>query len=442
MSDGKDEDGTHAGCLRVAPGDAWRYYPSLEYARTGAVYAAVVLDVDDPMSFFDARWSGRVPKPNWSVKRRSTGHLHACYCLASPVYRGPDAAAKPLQTLARIEAWMVTTTGADAGYSGVLSHNPMRRHGKAPDFATHWLRHAPYTLDELRSHIPKGWRRPVVPVGPVERHNTLRAALMRASGQPRHWGDAQHVRDLAAVMQAGWEAEHPGGGLPADEAERLVEWVIRTQRREYRVRAAGGCLQGDPVEAWDQKRQGAPRGDRGSGRGDPPARHRGGVHAGRRPGYWASLRHRLRDRAERRSGRDCARAENRSGGRPANQKRYSPLGGSSAYPLLFEKPHCPVPSPMISFRNLRASDLADDVLLAALLDHAIGRGWWGLSEADRLAFWSLAERALEVGQVPGAMFHSSIQRDLRGYVSAAQEDRAARRLAAMPRVSRRRTSKK
>ena len=88
---------------------------------------------------------------------------------------------------------------------------------------------------------------------------------------------------------------------------------------------------------------------------------------------------------------------------------------------------------MISFNGQTAASLADDENLADLLEHAIERGWWGPSDADRLAFFALAERALEVGSNPGALFHAAIQRDLRQYVSQAQEDRAARRLARLGR---------
>ena len=88
---------------------------------------------------------------------------------------------------------------------------------------------------------------------------------------------------------------------------------------------------------------------------------------------------------------------------------------------------------MISFNGQTAKSLADDVKVAALLDHAIERGWWRRSQADRLAFFALAERALEVGSNPGAFFHAAIRQDLRQYVSQAQEDRAAQRLAREPR---------
>ena len=92
VSDGKLPDGTHATSQRVAPPEAWRHWPELEYARTGAVYAALVLDGDDPERYWDARFWSRVPRPNWAVERLETRHLHVCYCLASPVYRGPGAA--------------------------------------------------------------------------------------------------------------------------------------------------------------------------------------------------------------------------------------------------------------------------------------------------------------------------------------------------------------
>ena len=46
----------------------------------------------------------------------------------------------------------------DAGYTGILTHNPMED-AQLPGFKTHWLRREPYTLGELGDYIPFRWRR-------------------------------------------------------------------------------------------------------------------------------------------------------------------------------------------------------------------------------------------------------------------------------------------
>ena len=61
--------------------------------------------------------------PNW-VTHRDTGGAHAAWCLARPVLRGAGARARPLKLLAMATEFMAQAVGADAGYTGVLAHNP------------------------------------------------------------------------------------------------------------------------------------------------------------------------------------------------------------------------------------------------------------------------------------------------------------------------------
>ena len=121
---------------RTSPAKAWRF-PELEYANAGSSVAALVLDCDDAEAM--QRGMATLPDPNWIVWRVANDHAHPVWTLAAPVHRYPRARPEPLIYLSRIADYYTGATGADAGYNGVLAHNPRRaiarpntgRHGAA-----------------------------------------------------------------------------------------------------------------------------------------------------------------------------------------------------------------------------------------------------------------------------------------------------------------------
>ena len=60
------------------------------------------------------------------------------FFLAKPVHRGPTAREAPLRLFARISEFYRQALGADPGYNGVLTHNPMRLAHRHGEFLTHW----------------------------------------------------------------------------------------------------------------------------------------------------------------------------------------------------------------------------------------------------------------------------------------------------------------
>ncbi|MEM8493978.1 MAG: hypothetical protein AAF663_01165 [Planctomycetota bacterium] len=79
-------------------------------------------------------------------------------------------------------------------------------------------------------------------------------------------------------------------------------------------------------------------------------------------------------------------------------------------------------------RDIRPQDLRDNDRLLALLDQAAAAGQWGTSEADRLDFFALAERARAQANNPPAMFRWLIQHHKRTHIAQSDEDRAMSRL--------------
>ena len=85
---------------------------------------------------------------------------------------GPEAAERPRWLLTRVSEYLAEVVKADAGYTGVLSHNPMVP-DPAQNLRTEWRRKRPYPLLELAEVIPFGWRSPVVPKTATGRNEAM-----------------------------------------------------------------------------------------------------------------------------------------------------------------------------------------------------------------------------------------------------------------------------
>ena len=171
--------------FRVHARDAWGY-PSLEL-RAGNSWPAVTLDCDMPTvieSLHSLRSKFPLPYPNMVVERRSNGHCHASWFLSRPVHRGEAARAAPLRKLARITEYYRHVLGADVGYNGVLTHNPLDAAHEPGEFRAHWGHKYGRSLDELAEAVPRGWRLPVKPTTDTGRNCALFASLMKWAGSP------------------------------------------------------------------------------------------------------------------------------------------------------------------------------------------------------------------------------------------------------------------
>ena len=86
--------------------------------------------------------AGDLPTPNVYATRTASGHAQIFYLLDRPVHRGEHARVKPLTYLARVAEYYRATLGADTGYTGVLSSNPIHAdyeasYPKADPYAPH-----------------------------------------------------------------------------------------------------------------------------------------------------------------------------------------------------------------------------------------------------------------------------------------------------------------
>ena len=217
--------------FRVPASQAWGY-PSLEL-RAGNSWPLMGFDCDVPEKVLEAlvsnHWGARsdscpaLPEPNMIVQRRSNSHSHVSYFLAKPVHRGPTAREAPLRLFARISEFYRQALGADPGYNGVLTHNPMRSAHRHGEFLTHWGCNRPYSLSELAEPIPRGWRLPVKPTTEAGRNCALFVALMKWAGSPANIG-----REVVAVARA----TNDGLDVPLGDSEvaGLAKSVERYRR--------------------------------------------------------------------------------------------------------------------------------------------------------------------------------------------------------------------
>ena len=143
---------------------AFANFPKLEL-QPPHVYASIILDCDSSEGLDDAPgkpwWGGNpTPAPSWMVVNtrprsatRRPGGTHAVYALEVPVGRTDAAHTLPLAYLAHVADRLSDHLGADPGYTGLITRNPIN---PGPECFTHWGRMFPYTLSELDKLLPKG----------------------------------------------------------------------------------------------------------------------------------------------------------------------------------------------------------------------------------------------------------------------------------------------
>ena len=125
--------------FRVEPERAWRF----ERLEVNPAHVWAVLTFDCDRGDVDRP----VPIPHWEVVNRLNGHLHAGYVLRNPVHRYKGARGRPQDYATAVEREMIALLGADAGYNGVVTRNPV---WPGPDCDTIWYaRTDPYDLWEL-----------------------------------------------------------------------------------------------------------------------------------------------------------------------------------------------------------------------------------------------------------------------------------------------------
>ena len=144
---------------------AFANFPKLELQPPHA-YASIILDCDsDSIERLEAPgkawWGGTpAPVPSWMVinerprsATRRAGGIHCVFALEVPIARHNAAHTAPLSYLAHVADRLAHHLGADPGYTGLITRNPIN---PGTQCQTHWGRMFPYGLQELDKLLPKG----------------------------------------------------------------------------------------------------------------------------------------------------------------------------------------------------------------------------------------------------------------------------------------------
>ena len=223
---------------------AWATFPKLELQPPHA-YAAIILDCDsDSIQNLETQgkaWWGSTPTPtpSWMVintrprsATRRAGGIHCVYALEIPVGRTDSAHTLPLTYLAHIADRLSYHLGADPGYTGLITRNPI---DPGPDCFTHWGRMFPYTLRELDKALPKGkpLSRRLTSIG---RNCDLFKSMVSEVFRPR-WADTLGAQGWSEAwldhVRAQNNAMFAPDVLPDTECRSIAKSCFRYWTRHY-----------------------------------------------------------------------------------------------------------------------------------------------------------------------------------------------------------------
>ena len=204
---------------RVPASHAW-LYPYIVMQDAGAVWVLLALDCDDRAAM--GAGLSDLPPTNMMVRTPRGAHLY--WCLAVPVAKHMNARQGPETYLQRVAEFFAFAVQADPAFSG-LGRNPAH-----PDADVIWGREQPYTLDQMATIIPFGWKKPKVSNTAIGRNRDMFTAGMKFAGQWRNRDlpvlTALHsVRDEVCGNYP--NADHPYG---LNEMEATAKWIERQRQ--------------------------------------------------------------------------------------------------------------------------------------------------------------------------------------------------------------------
>lgn len=107
----------------------------------------IVHDLDKPLSVL--AWEDHnCPPPNIVTINPDNGHAHYLHALATPVHFNPQSSRKAQRYLGAVDIALGRKLGADRGYTGTLTKNPLNPYWPAYCFSD-----VAYDLDTLASHL-------------------------------------------------------------------------------------------------------------------------------------------------------------------------------------------------------------------------------------------------------------------------------------------------
>ena len=241
------------GCRRAPGSGRWSNGHALATS-----YAALGFDCDSRREAVEraaaaCMGAGDLPTPNVYATRTASGHAQSLLPARSPGASWRASAGQtPHATLRGCPSTTGQALGADSGYTGVLSSNPI--HG---DYQTSYPRSDPYTLTDLALVIPKGWRIPRPATTAEGRNSELFAALCKLALRCSDDGLLQWARTINsefAVPLADAEVRGTWGSVCRYRARWRIHghqqaWLWKQAARGQasgRVRRAGSLTERQP----------------------------------------------------------------------------------------------------------------------------------------------------------------------------------------------------
>ena len=222
---------------------AWATFPKLELSPPHC-HVAIILDIDSTEGLDDAPgkswWGGNpTPAPNWMVvntrpatPQRRAGGIHAVFSIETPVARHDAAHMLPLRYLAHVADRLSYHLGADPGYQGIITRNPVN---PGPGVYTHWGRMLPYTLRELDTALPKG-RLPSRRLTGIGRNVDLFRSMVSEVFQPR-WADTLGAQGWSEAWLEHVRTQNVStfapDVLPDSECRSIAKSCFRYWTRDY-----------------------------------------------------------------------------------------------------------------------------------------------------------------------------------------------------------------
>jgi hypothetical protein len=134
------------GYSLIRPKDVAIGMPYIQY-NPPCLVASLVFDVDRKDAYFS--WSdANLPQPNWISRNPENYHAHVGYMLQTPVCITEHARQKIIRYLAKIQAAYTKALGADRGFSGLITKNPL-----STEWENHIFHVQPYELGYLADFV-------------------------------------------------------------------------------------------------------------------------------------------------------------------------------------------------------------------------------------------------------------------------------------------------
>lgn len=138
----------------------------------------------------------------------------------------------------RVSEYLAEVVKADAGYNGVLSHNPMVS-DPGQNLRTEWLREEPYPLVALAEVIPFGWRAPTVPKTAIVRNEAMFRALLKWAVSPDDLGVAVLTAAMSIYRDIIGEFPDADHAFAVSEVQGIARSVERYRARRKKAAAKG-----------------------------------------------------------------------------------------------------------------------------------------------------------------------------------------------------------